>query len=302
MAFRSKEDQETLEHIHVQARRTERQIEDQFKKLHQFLEEEEEARKAALREEENQKCLMVKGKMEALGGEIEALSDTVREPEDEPSALIDEAEHVGNLAFRICSKMKDLVSYTPLVLDPNTVNPNLVLSEDLTSVEQGSRELTLPDNTERFDEHWSIAGSEGLVSGTHSWDVDVGDSTDWKMGVTPESVARKKRQQVKIWRLGLYCNKLFAASPTGQDELAPLVTPRRIRMVLDQTRGTLSFSNLDTEEHIYTFTHDFTGRVLPKFCSVLKLKILTQSVYVTTGELRGPEAPEPRGPGTPTGP
>uniref|UniRef100_A0A3Q3FAA0 Uncharacterized protein n=1 Tax=Labrus bergylta TaxID=56723 RepID=A0A3Q3FAA0_9LABR len=43
---------QTAEHIQVQARHTERQIKEQFKKLHQFLEEEEEARLCALREEE----------------------------------------------------------------------------------------------------------------------------------------------------------------------------------------------------------------------------------------------------------
>jgi len=66
---------QTAEHMRVQARRTERQIKDQFKKLHQFLEEEEEARMAALREEEEQKTQMIKEKMEALSREIEALSD-----------------------------------------------------------------------------------------------------------------------------------------------------------------------------------------------------------------------------------
>ncbi|TNN29594.1 hypothetical protein EYF80_060255 [Liparis tanakae] len=52
---------QTAEHTRVQARRTERQIQDQVKKLHQFLEEGEEARMAALREEEEQKTPMIKG-------------------------------------------------------------------------------------------------------------------------------------------------------------------------------------------------------------------------------------------------
>ncbi len=42
----------SVEHIENQSRRTNRQIKEQFKKLHQFLTEEEEARLAALREEE----------------------------------------------------------------------------------------------------------------------------------------------------------------------------------------------------------------------------------------------------------
>uniref|UniRef100_A0A8C9XI18 Uncharacterized protein n=1 Tax=Sander lucioperca TaxID=283035 RepID=A0A8C9XI18_SANLU len=66
----------TAKHIKVQALRTETKIKQQFKMLHQFLENEEEARMVALREEEEQKSRSMKEKMEALSREIAALSDT----------------------------------------------------------------------------------------------------------------------------------------------------------------------------------------------------------------------------------
>uniref|UniRef100_A0A7N8YQZ0 Uncharacterized protein n=1 Tax=Mastacembelus armatus TaxID=205130 RepID=A0A7N8YQZ0_9TELE len=74
---------QTAEHIHFQARHTEKQIKEQFQKLHQFLQEEEEARITALREEEEQKSQMMKEKIEALSREITALSDTIRATEEE---------------------------------------------------------------------------------------------------------------------------------------------------------------------------------------------------------------------------
>ncbi|KAK7938417.1 hypothetical protein WMY93_001743 [Mugilogobius chulae] len=70
-------------HITAQTQQTEKQIRDQFEKLHQFLLEEEQSRMKALREEEQQKTQNMKDKIVAVSREIETVSKTIAEAEEQ---------------------------------------------------------------------------------------------------------------------------------------------------------------------------------------------------------------------------
>ena len=70
----------------TQAQHTEKEIKEEFEKLHKFLRDEEAARTATLREEEEQKSQMMKEKIEKMSREISSLSDTIRAIEKEMGA------------------------------------------------------------------------------------------------------------------------------------------------------------------------------------------------------------------------
>ncbi|XP_064176349.1 zinc-binding protein A33-like isoform X6 [Anguilla rostrata] len=286
----------TSTHIRSQVQHTERQIKAEFEKLHQFLREEEEARLAALMEEEKQKSQIMKEKIENITGHISTLTDkitaiekamdtedisflksyknikeraqcTLQDPELLSGALVDVAKHLGNLKFRVWEKILEMVQYTPVVLDPNTAAPWLSLSDDLTTVRDTGTAQKCPDNPERFKPCVFVLGSEGFTSGTHSWEVKVGNKSAWIIGVVKESISRKGgitcSPETGFWLLALRNGDKYRAA--GAADLTLRRKPQSIRVQLDYDRGEVSFFDSSDMSLIYTFIDTFTERVFPYF-------------------------------------
>ncbi|XP_042563053.1 zinc-binding protein A33-like, partial [Clupea harengus] len=211
------------------------------------------------------------------------LQDPLKNLKRVSGALINVAKHLGNLKFRVWEKMKKIVKYTPVTLDPNTAYPQLILSEDLTSVRYSNVTQQLPDNPERFDEYTCVLGSEGFNSGTHCWDVEVGDSDFWFLGVKTESSQRKGGSVLSgVWRVWHINGAYGALAPSHPETLLTMKQkPQRIRVQLDCGRGKLSFSDPDNNTHLHTFTHTFTERVFPFFITRSSLRILPVKAAVT---------------------
>uniref|UniRef100_A0A3P8R211 Nuclear factor 7, brain-like n=1 Tax=Astatotilapia calliptera TaxID=8154 RepID=A0A3P8R211_ASTCA len=288
---------EVIQHSKKQLLSTERQIRAEFNKLQQFLKEEEESRLAALREEEEQKGRTISREMKMIEEQISSLSDSICAVEEElqkhsvpflssykdtqsraraqssvsdpqlvSGALIDVAKHLGNLSFRVWETMKEKVHFSPVILDPNTANRWLYLSDDLTSVRNGDTKQQLPDNPERNTKYPTVFGSEGFSSGKHSWEVEVGDHPWWIVGLVKESVDRRGQRSVSP-KYGIWC--LWYASGKYTNGVGRTVRVKkslqRIRVQLDYDRGEVSFYEPKDMTHIYTHRDTFTEKLFPYF-------------------------------------
>ncbi|KAI2657274.1 E3 ubiquitin-protein ligase TRIM35 [Labeo rohita] len=307
---------ETVQHIKSQAEHTERQIKEEFEKLHQFLRDEEEATITALREEEEQKNRMMKEKLEEMNRHISALSHTIKDTEEmmkandvcflknvnftmgrvqisqpdpqmSSGALIHVSHYLSNLPFRVWKKMQETVQHTSLTLDPNTAGCWLTLSTDLTSVSYGDLRQDVPDNPERFDFFPCVLGSEGFNSGTHCWDVEVGDNPYWSLGITTASNQRKGDVffNTNVWYFRYINSEYFSQS---EEQTSTYVTVKgklqRVRVHLDYDRGKLSFSDPLSNICLCTFTTTFTETVFPFLynrCTTFPLRILPVKLFVT---------------------
>ncbi|XP_060094082.1 E3 ubiquitin-protein ligase TRIM7-like [Heteronotia binoei] len=78
-----------------------------------------------------------------------------------------------------------------VTLDPDTAHRHLALSEDQKSVGRGTKYQDLPDNPERFEKHCMVLGCERFSLGRHCWEVTVGSEEGWALGVARTSVKRK---------------------------------------------------------------------------------------------------------------
>ncbi|XP_022419047.1 E3 ubiquitin-protein ligase TRIM11 isoform X3 [Delphinapterus leucas] len=154
-----------------------------------------------------------------------------------------------------------------MTLDPDTANPELVLSEDRRSVRRGDLRQALPDSPERFDPGPCVLGRESLTSGRHYWEVEVGERASWALGVCRENANRKEKGELfagnGFWILvflGSYYN-------SSERAFAPLRDPpRRVGIFLDYEAGHLSFYSANDGSLLYTFPETpFSGTLRALF-------------------------------------
>ncbi|CAJ0951558.1 unnamed protein product [Ranitomeya imitator] len=156
---------------------------------------------------------------------------------------------------------------SPMMLDPSTSHPNLILSDGLTSVKYGDNKLVLPDNPKRFSQCILVLGSQGFDSGRHYWEVEVGNKTAWDVGMASESSNRKGKIKLNpkngYWAIWLRNGDAYKALESPSKTLILNAKPKRIGVYVDYEGGQISFYNADDMSAIYTFRATFTEKLYP---------------------------------------
>ncbi|KAI3359602.1 hypothetical protein L3Q82_013786 [Scortum barcoo] len=156
-----------------------------------------------------------------------------------------------------------------VTLNPVTAYPFLILSEDRKQVKRGEKLQFYRNSQQRFDVWSCVVAKEGFSSGRHYWEVFVGDSKDWKLGVVSESAQRKglfdmspSNGYYAIWWSGSQL-RAFTAPPITKVKSPPKL--RQVGVFLDVEEGQVSFYNVKSGSEIYSFSgsSEFTGRMFP---------------------------------------
>lgn len=155
-------------------------------------------------------------------------------------------------------------------MDPSTAQRNLVVSEDGQQVhyEEGRKASSLSDNPRRFSPALFVLAREGLSSGRHYWEVDVGRKTAWTLGVARASARRKGDIRLcpegGYWCLWLKNNEVKALASSRIPLQLPIL-PQKVGVYLDHDAGQVSFYDVKAQSHLYTFMDTFNENVYPIF-------------------------------------
>ncbi|XP_068110641.1 E3 ubiquitin-protein ligase TRIM39-like isoform X3 [Hyperolius riggenbachi] len=150
-----------------------------------------------------------------------------------------------------------------ILLDVKTANYYLHISDDrkTASVSKGQNP---PKTPERFEDYPQVLSSQEFSSGQHYWEVDVGRSSNWIVGMCYPSIDRRGDQSLigdnnKSWCLRRVDNQC-SLTHNGEDiDLPDKIPSDRIRIYLDYEAGQISFYALcDPISHLHTFTATFT--------------------------------------------
>ncbi|XP_073479469.1 E3 ubiquitin/ISG15 ligase TRIM25-like [Aquarana catesbeiana] len=158
-----------------------------------------------------------------------------------------------------------------ILLDGNTANNYLQISDDMKTVSWSDIEQNHPETPERFQD-FQVMSSQSFSSGRHYWEVDVGGSDGCIVGMCYPSIERGGLESMignnkKSWVLERYNNQYSVIHDSKQILLPTNPSSNRVRIYLDYEAGRISFYDMcDPIRHLHTFTTTFTEPLHAVLC------------------------------------
>ncbi|XP_053871156.1 butyrophilin subfamily 3 member A3-like [Malaclemys terrapin pileata] len=156
-----------------------------------------------------------------------------------------------------------------ITLDTGTAHPNLSIDRQKKNLKHEAQPQQVPPNPERFDSTVCVLGSEGFSDGKHYWEVDVGSSTDWDLGVARKSIQRKGKLSLSpkegFWVLGLSGRDYWAKTDPWTRVMVQK-KPKKIGVYLNYQQREVTFLIVTDMSVLFTFNDcSFSGEVYPFF-------------------------------------
>uniref|UniRef100_A0A8C2X0F4 Midline 2 n=1 Tax=Cyclopterus lumpus TaxID=8103 RepID=A0A8C2X0F4_CYCLU len=184
------------------------------------------------------------------------------------------------LQYTIYTGQTNFISQ-PFKLDPKTAHKKLRLSNDCLTMEKDESSLKKSHTPERFSStgSYGAAGNVFIDSGCHYWEVLLGASTWYAIGVAYKSAPKNEwsGKNSSSWVFSR-CNNNFMVRHDGKEMLVEAsLQLRRLGVLLDYDNNSLTFYDAMNSQHIHTFEVSFLLPVVPTFM------IWNKSVMILSG-------------------
>ncbi len=156
-----------------------------------------------------------------------------------------------------------------VILDADTAHPRLIVSDDGKQVRDGNTER-VDGGKDRFDEYLGVLGKEGFSSGCFYFEVQVKGQTVWYVEVARESADRRwiyLSPENGYW-IVRRINGTYLARDSSAYSLSLRVDPQTVGVFVDYEKGLVSFNDVKSSSHIYTYTNQSFNEKLYPFVSL----------------------------------
>ncbi|XP_030595170.1 tripartite motif containing 105 [Archocentrus centrarchus] len=272
-------------------------VKSEFQALHQILHDEETCVLEQLRREQEEELVKVQHHLEVSEQAVKELEDNIRAlqeasaasqdivpaelPQLRPCVQVDVAPEFDINAFsnkylaplqyitwrRLFKSLKPGPS--PLTFDVDTAHPSIQVSRDKTVVVESDVINHHADNNKRFLQCVNVLAAQGFQSGRHYWEVEVGSSPKWDLGVASENVDRRARIKLSpesgYWTLRLRNGNEYSVGTQPWRRLQVRCSPQRLGVFLDSDERRVSFYNADDMSLLYSFANGPRDKVFPFF-------------------------------------
>ncbi|XP_068094549.1 E3 ubiquitin-protein ligase TRIM39-like [Hyperolius riggenbachi] len=180
---------------------------------------------------------------------------------------------LANIMFVVTGRIYISIQPADILLDITTAGNGLRISDDRKTA-TNSPHQTHPETPERFKGcSPQVLSRQSFSSGRHYWEVDVGGSVWWIVGMCYSSITRRGQSVIgynnKSWGLCRRDNKYLVRHDNKEIQLPDGIRSDRVRIYLDYEAGQISLYALcDPIRHLHTFTAPFTEPLHAGLCVV----------------------------------
>ncbi|XP_012398601.1 E3 ubiquitin-protein ligase TRIM39-like [Sarcophilus harrisii] len=172
-------------------------------------------------------------------------------------------------------KLRDVIRrkfFEEIFLDPETACPGIIVSRDMKTIRRKVKFKKMLWKGSNLCH--AILATQSFMSGRHYWEVTVGNSSAWDVGLCKKSLKKGKfspSPSTGHWLLSLRQETYIVCTMPRMS----IPIPRKLYKVgifLDYEAGYIMFYDVDTRCLIYTFTSSFSEPLFPIFSIGLSFK------------------------------